>query len=366
MNWNSLPFTKSELQQYLSKHYKTGVEILEVRNLMQPSGADTIKDFGFGKPLLVEVRVADVIDHIVLHTVRPSKFGHERRSDRARNILLDYDTFNKLPKHVTCLDVGGFTSSGGLQSLADIGEFFLITQYTQGRLYAEDLKSLAEDGSLVPEDHSRVIRLADYLAEIHAVKSDNADLYHRNLRDLLGHGEGVMGITDSYPADFSIAPPSRLRAIEKRLIDWRWQIKEHVDRLSQVHGDFHPWNVLFQPNGEFYLLDRSRGEWGDPADDVSAMSINYIFFSLQRFGTFLGSYRVLFDLFWEQYLTQTQDVEISGVIQPFYAWRALVLAHPLWYPNLEPQTRQALFNFVENVLEETWFDPRRINDYLRG
>jgi thiamine kinase-like enzyme len=231
-------------------------------------------------------------------------------------------------------------------------------------VYAEDLKRLAADGNLLPEDHVRVTSLADYLAEIHAVKQTAPDLYHRGIRDLLGHGEGVMGMTDSYPPDFSVAPPARLRAIEKRMIDWRWQLRDRTGRLSQVHGDFHPWNILFQADGDFFLLDRSRGEWGEPADDVSAMSINYIFFALQRGSSYTGPYQVLFDLFWEQYLSQTQDVEISRVIQPFFAWRALVLAHPLWYPNLSRETREMLFRFAENVLEESWFDPKRINDYL--
>ena len=35
-----------------------------------------------------------------------------------------------------------------------------------------------------------------------------------------------------------------------------------------MHGDFHPWNLLFREGVEFSVLDRSRGEWGEPADDV--------------------------------------------------------------------------------------------------
>jgi aminoglycoside phosphotransferase (APT) family kinase protein len=44
-----------------------------------------------------------------------------------------------------------------------------------------------------------------------------------------------------------------------------------------VHGDFHPWNILFQNDCDFAVLDRSRGEWGDPADDVAPLTINYLF-----------------------------------------------------------------------------------------
>lgn len=42
-------------------------------------------------------------------------------------------------------------------------------------------------------------------------------------------------------------------------------------RLRQVHGDFHPWKILFELGADFRLLDRSRGEFGDPADDVTSL-----------------------------------------------------------------------------------------------
>jgi hypothetical protein len=361
---DSFPFSKPALERYLASIYKTDVKVTAVRRLASNKSRKEIKEFGYGNPLLVEAQIAGQLDRLVLHTVRPDKFGHERRSDRAGNILLDYDTFNKLPQHVPCLGIGALTETGDMLSLEDAGEFFLITHYTPGQLFAQDLKKLLEGDALLPEDKERALALSDYLVEIHAEKHTNTALYHRCVRDLLGHGEGIMGLIDSYPADFTIAPPTRLQAIEHRLIDWRWFIRGRSYRLSQVHGDYHPWNVLFQPDNTFYLLDRSRGEWGEPADDVSAMSVNFIFFSLQRYGSLHGSFRVLFELFWDQYLQGTHDVEISSVIQPFYAWRALVLAHPVWYPNLNYETRQMLFTFIENVLADEWFDPKRVNAYL--
>jgi hypothetical protein len=48
------------------------------------------------------------------------------------------------------------------------------------------------------------------------------------------------------------------------------------------------WNVLRRPDDAFTLLDRSRGEWGEPADDVSCMAINYLSFSLQARGELGG------------------------------------------------------------------------------
>lgn len=351
-----------KLQNYLESVYKTKVTVVDVKELSVPE--EDIKGHGYGSPLLLDIDIKGSHDRLVLHTVRPDKYGHEQRSDRARSILFDYDTFNKLSKHVPALSVGSFTQDGGLKSLDDTGEFFLITKYIPGRLYVEDLKNLPANTPILPEDRERVLALAEYLVDIHSQKHDHPSLYRRCIRDLLGHGEGIMGLIDSYPPDLSIATPSRLQAIEKRLIDWRWRLKEQGHRLSQIHGDFHPWNIMFNINNDFTVLDRSRNEFGEPADDVSALSINFIFFSLQINRSLAGKYMLLHQLFWDHYIQNSHDLELNKVIQPFYAWRALVLAHPTWYPKLELEIREKLFNFIEQILEIDWFEPKQINRYL--
>jgi hypothetical protein len=57
------------------------------------------------------------------------------------------------------------------------------------------------------------------------------------------------------------------------------------------------------------------------------------------------------------------DSEILEVVAPFFAFRALVMAHPVWYPKLERQIRQKLFNFITAVLSRERFDPREVNEY---
>jgi aminoglycoside phosphotransferase family enzyme len=159
---------------------------------------------------------------------------------------------------------------------------------------------------------------------------------------------------------------SVLKAIERALVDWRWKLKEHAHRVRQVHGDFHPWNILFQRETEFVVLDRSRGEWGDPADDVTALTINYLFFSLQEWGTLSGSFDTLFSRFWQRYLQTSGDDELLSVVAPFFAFRGLFLASPVWYPTLPSHLRTTLLNFVQAVLHRPEFDPSRVNEYCRG
>jgi Ser/Thr protein kinase RdoA (MazF antagonist) len=86
--------------------------------------------------------------------------------------------------------------------------------------------------------------------------------YVRRIRDLVGHGEGITGLTDSYPLNLDYIGEEELCQIEKRCVEWRWKLKAKTHRCAQVHGDYHPWNILFRQGVDFSVLDRSRGEMG--------------------------------------------------------------------------------------------------------
>src|SRR5262249_8566000 len=131
-------------------------------------------------------------------------------------------------------------------------------------------------------DEARCVALARYLAELHRRRLDARDVYRRAARDLVGSGEGIFGMLDAYGSDTPAAPPARLEAIERRADAWRWRLRGHEARLSRIHGDFHPFNVVFAEGEEFTLLDASRGCAGDPADDVTAMAVNYVFFAVDH------------------------------------------------------------------------------------
>ena len=48
---------------------------------------------------------------------------------------------------------------------------------------------------------------------------------------------------------------------------------------------------------------------------------------------------------------------------PFFAFRGLVIASPVWYPTLPLSVRRTLFRFIQNVLAEERFDPNAVNRY---
>ena len=355
---------RETVERYLHSVLGKDVRVVELHRLGEQEGG---KGFGYGVPVRVDYELENHDRRsAVLHTMGPGSFGHEHMSDRARILLWSHQAFNRLPGHVRSLDVGGFQHGGALISLGGVEEFCLLTEYAEGQPYALDLERLRGSGRLTDLDTLRADALCDYLVEIHTPpgidSGAGARLYLRRNRELVGDGECIMGLADSYPVH-PLFTPRVLEQIEHRAVDWRWRLRNRTHRLRRVHGDFHPWNILFGADADFRVLDRSRGEYGDPADDLTCITLNYVFFSLQRSGKLEGAFESLFLRFWDRYLEKTADREILEVTAPFFVFRALVLASPVWYPSLSDDVRQKLLAFILKVFEQDTFDPRQVNAY---
>jgi len=357
---------REQVEAYLQSLYGEDIDLISMRRMGEtiPTTGD-VKGFGYGSPLLLEYRRGDDQGSAVLSTMRVQYgFGHDHFSDRAQVLIWQHSAFGKLPEHVRSLDVGYFNSQGKLVSCGEAQEYFLLMERVDGSEYFYDLERIKEEG-VSDLDLQRTEALSSYLAKIHKVKRDCPSLWQRKIRDIVGHGECIMGILDDYPESPAFLDPNELCEIEKRCVEWRWKLRGMTDRLCQVHGDFHPWNVMFGEGSGFTVLDRSRGEWGEAADDITAMTMNYIFYSVQKSRHLSGGLKDLFELFFQNYMEKTGDEDLLKVIAPFFAFRAVVVASPTWYPLLSDDVRRTLFNFLENVLNDDEFDYMILNNYMR-
>jgi len=344
-----------KVENYLKEHFGPETRLIS----MQWLGEGV-----HGAAYLLEFKNRQGENRLIMKTLFPSRFGHDHYSDRAQVLLLAQANFNEMPKHVRATDVVG-ESPDKLISVKDAREFYIFMEEAKGVSYFEDLDAILKRGHLNELDIERARMLAHFLADIHALRYSGQDakvLYRRRIRDLIGHGECIMGIIDSYDSvDFTT--DGELVAYAGKCLKWWGKIRDKGERLCSVHGDYHPGNIRLQAD-DFVLLDRSRGSWGEPADDVSCLSVNYIHYAIKDRGTFAGPFAELFRLFLEAYLEKTNDGGFFEVAQPFFAFRVLVIANPKFYPEDTTETKRKLIDFGLSVLETERFDTEKISEYM--
>jgi aminoglycoside phosphotransferase (APT) family kinase protein len=341
------------LKSYLRKEF-SNVTHVDIRKL----GAG-VQGTGF----LVEMKTREGPKSYVIKSLFSESLGHNYPSDRAAVFLLDLDEFKNLPRHVRAVDVLAVKEDGLIKSIGGGKEYYLFMERAEGKHYFNDLSEFSNKDRLGISDIEKIKAMTSYLAEIHSVKKDSQTLYWRKIRDTIGHGECLMGVFDTYP-DETISY-EEMADIEKKCIDWRARLKSKFKRLCQIHGDFHPGNIWFKDSNDFILLDRSRGPWGDATDDITALTINYIFFSINHYGKLQGPYLEAIKVFYDEYIKKTKDSELYEVIAPFYAFRGAVVANPIFYPNVSSENRRKIFNFVHGVLKDESFNIERVNEYIK-
>lgn len=350
------------LEHYLKESLGDSVHLKDVGEigLLKEQG---MKDFGYGKAIQLTYEQDGREQQAVLSVMRGDRYGHQFYWDRAAILMFEYATSANLENHVKPLGIGYIDEDGRLVPVKRPKEFFILNEKVTGSHYFQDLERIKNDG-LQNSDIERACEFARWLAKMHSHKKQDPDLYLRRIRQLIGDSECIWGIIDAYPYPYEYFPPERFQKLEKSLIEWRWKLRQYTHRLATTHGDFHPWNILISPDGDFTVLDRSRGEWGEPADDVATMTCNYFLYGLYHGSHLSGDFEKLYMSFWNEYMEQTGDKEILEVIAPFYVFRGLVLANPEWYPNHPVEVRRGLLRFTENVLAEQCFDYKNIDKYL--
>jgi hypothetical protein len=322
-----------------------------------------------GSGFLIEMKTRKGVQSFVIKALLADGLGHDYPSDRASVFLLDLDEYKNLPKHVKAIDVLAEMEDGSVKSIGGGKEYYLLMERGEGVDYFHDLAAFSHKDCLAEGDKEKIRAMAVYLAEIHAMKKDSKTLYWRKLRDTIGHGECLMGVFDTYPD--GVLSYREMADVIKKSVDWYAKLKPQYQRLAQIHGDFHPGNIWFtshgtssQPLPDFILLDRSRGPWGEPADDITALTINYLFYSIQYFGDVRGPYLEGLRMFFDEYAKASGDQELTEVCAPFFAFRGAVVANPVFYPKLTLEQRKRIFRFVHNVLDDDCFRVEKVNGYL--
>jgi aminoglycoside phosphotransferase (APT) family kinase protein len=351
---------RNALESYLTTLLGKEVRIERIESLGKGS---------HGQGFRVDLITGKTTKRLILKALRGDiGLGHDYPSDRAAVLLLAKKSYNALPHHVKAIDVATIKRDDSIRTVEEGRDFFLVMEEAIGENYFRDMERMRGKVELDSHDRMRIKTMVKYLSDIHSIKpvpsldeirgqgKRSRNLYLRKIRDIIGHGECLMGVLDTY-GDVTFTTPEEMAVIEKKCIEWRMRLKPKWKRLCQIHGDFHPGNIWFRSDNDFTVLDRSRGPWGDAADDITALSINYIFFSLNYYGRFGKPYDEALRLFYDEYIKITGDKELLEVVAPFYAFRGVVVANPLFYPKVRDENRRKILRFIRWVLNSERFNP---------
>jgi hypothetical protein len=368
-----LPIEKKEIEKYLSEKLGKTVRIVNYDALRGQGGFDG----NLAKP---SVLTLDSSQEVVFK-VPGTGLGRENLEKRIEDVMKNLRTFPDLPKHVKLLGAGVITNDNKIVDLTNAKEAFTITPKIEGPSYSDLLENNFK--TITDNDIKIAKTLAEYLVEIHSVKSPspalNPFLYRKHIREIFGCHEGLQGIIDDHyrildertiEKNYRMSKKElteRIDKIEKGVLEATQKMKDKYERTRKGHGDYHPGNikVIRLEPFDFLLLDRSRFEWGEPADDVTAMLVNYTTnFALRDKGEYSGNFKRLGDIFIKTYLDGTGDEQVFDYMPPFLAWRSLVIASSIWYPNILADVKRKQINFAVNVSNDEKFDYARVNSYL--
>ena len=364
---------ESKLRNYLSNLFGSEIKIKNIEKLGE----------GFhGIAFLINIIDKNGEEKkYFLKTLHEQGFGHEYAADRANVIIRALMDYNLLPNHVKVLDAGSIQKNGSLLSLGKPEEFFVIMEEGKGKEYWGDLDKIRDSGRLTKDDEEKIKIISDYLINIHSIKYDGDNskyLYKRVIRDFVGHGELTMGVIDTFPDKLDFVSNKELVEIVKKMVDWWDKIKNKHQRLTVVHGDFYPGNIWFDDK-KLVVFDRSRFRYGDPADDTTCLTMNFINYSIMSYGEFKDPFKKLTELFFNQYFKKREDNEMFKVSPLFFAFRALVSIHPVFYSaewmknygfkkeriEVLNDSKKKIINFIKNILNEEEFNVKKINSYLK-
>ena len=333
-----------KIKDILEKRYKG--KVTDIRTRMLGSGY-----LGIGHRISFKVKGKQKT--VIMKQLIGRHLGKDYPADRAHSFILDHQSYNRMKGHVRSIDVLGETRKGYI-SIGTAKDFYLLTEEASGRDFFHDLERISATGVQL-EDRRKVRMLADFLVDLHK-RLYEPSLYRRKIRDTVGSGESLMSVLDFFPDELYWTYFRKLDFIVRKSVSHWAFARRYEHRLCEIHGDFHSGNLWFDGD-KLTVLDRSRGMYGEAADDITAFLSDIIHYSLLKYGRLKNEFREIFDIFWNTYFKKTKDQEMREVMQPYMAFRLVILANPSFRKT--PAERQ-LISLASNIMRDRRFDPKKL------
>jgi thiamine kinase-like enzyme len=346
---------------YCEKRYGKFVKIEELRELGSGLVADAYK--------VVIVLKDGTTQNLVFRRLHGTGMSRDYLPDRIGYLAHQHDIASTHPNHAKSLDVVVYGIELSTISLDRVSDVFHVMEFSEGESYTKWIKQIANERKLSEQSTLLIKRLASYLASLHKIKpvqlpeNTAKHMYMRHSQDYIG-GEVFMDIIDVWPEN-EIFTLERRTNYMQMLFAIREELKGDYRRMTRIHADFHPDNIRIKSDNNIEVLDATRAKWGEPADDTASMLANYIYYSIKADGKLSGSYEEAYNLFINEYLTQSEDNILIDYIPMFLVVRLMILAHPMFFVDNTFEITQKLITLGENILKN-WrdFQYGNINKFL--
>ena len=334
-----LAVDRAATQQVIDRHFGPGARVLSV----DPLQGDRAKRIRHSRVWRVSFLDRDARRRsVILRNPVSVADGDQHIASRVRHALWQFQAFNRLPHHARAYAVGALGADGRQYDLGDVREPFILEEDVQGR----DLMSDLWDGTAGDDRvHRELLACARLLREVHRRELPDGADYRRSLRE---YTVRYCRLLDTFPEGSEFVARHG-EAVTQSGLRWYWRLRGHPERLSVIHGDFHPGNILFR-DGDICVIDRKHLEYGDPNEDVAPLVVNVLVAALARHGRLTEPHVAQLSDFFAEYLRGGVNADYAEWMPPFVLTRLLVLANPDWYA-LEEGVRQRIWRFAAEVCE---------------
>ncbi|MFS8131021.1 MAG: phosphotransferase [Candidatus Dojkabacteria bacterium] len=342
---------ETAIKHYLEDKYGKDITLKEITKLGSGLVADGYKVVFINKG--VETK-------IVCRQLRGIGLSRDYLADNVGYLLLQHQISQIHPTHINSIDVVCYGEEVRTVSIDGIENVFQVMEFAEGKSYIEFISKISKEETLSKQQKEIIENISSYMARIHEIKpmqlSDEIfkHYYWRHSQDYIG-SEVFMDIMDVWDNDKLLDAQGKTEMMTN-LFRIRESLRSEYKRCSMIHSDLHPDNIRVQEDLTIRPLDSARAMWGEPADDLTSMLANFIYFGLKNDGSLKGSYLEAYNLMLNKYIELTQDKDISKHAQLYLPVRLLILAHPDFFSSDTLELKNMLINFAKKILNDSHFD----------